>query len=176
MKKHKLLLISVSVFVLMGIFITAFAINGGKSPENSIGKWDNPIANRIALTVENTEFTLKKATESAEAYTLTLFITAQKTQGDFYGVINSFSLSGMAYDSIVFTALTDAAQNKTMDSLVLTSANGTPDTYKWQIDINVSIQGKGTYTPTIKLYVTSGMTKDTASERIVEIPLKITVE
>ena len=176
MKKHKLLLVAVSVFVLAGIFITAFAINGGKKPESTSGKWENLIADRIELTLENTEFTLKRSGDAAEEYTLTMLLTAKKTQGDFWGVINSFELSGIAYDNIVFTALSEAAQNKTIDSLVLTSTNGTPDTYKWQTDINVSIQGKGTYTPVIRLHLTSGMTKDTASERIVEIPLKITVE
>ena len=176
MRKHKILLISVSVFVLLGICIGAFAVNIGKKPDSAQNKWENPIADRISLSLENTEFTIKKSSEEAEKYVLTLYLTANKTQGDFYGLIKSFDFSGMAYDNIVFTALSEKAENKSLNNLVLTSTDGTPDVYKWQIDITMSILGKGTYTPTVKIDFVSGMNENMATEKFVEIPLKVTVK
>ena len=176
MRKHKILLISVSVFIMLGIFISAFAVNIGKKPDTSQKKWESPIADRISLSLENTEFTIKKSSEEAEKYVLTLYLTANKTQGDFYAMIKSFAFSGMAYDNIVFTALTEKAENKTLDNLILTSTGGTPDIYKWQIDITMSILGKGIYTPTVKIDFVSGMNEKMAIEKFVEIPLRVTVE
>ncbi len=176
MRKHKLLLTLISVFVLSGIFVTALAITGGKRPDVTAGKAENLIADRIAFSVENTEFTIKKSGDAAENYTLTMFFEAKKTQGDFYGIINSLTLSGISYDSIVFTALSEKAENKTIDSLVLTATDGEPDIYRWQIDVNLSISGKGTFSPVMKLSYTSGTSKDTAMEKFIEIPLTITVK
>ena len=176
MRKHKILLISVSVFILLGICVGAFAVNIGKKPDSAQNKWENPIADRISLSLENTEFTIKKAAQGSEKYILTLYFTANKTQGDFYGQIKSFEFFGMAYDNIVFTALTPKAENKTLENLILTSTDGNPDIYKWQVDIAMNILGKGTYTPIVKIDFISGMTEKMKTEKFVEIPLKITVE
>lgn len=176
MRKHKFLLVSLSVFILLGIVVSAFAVNNGKKPDSSQGKWENPIADRIAMTLENTEFTIKKSSQDSEKYVLTLYLTLNKTQGDFYGRINSFSFSGMAYDSIVYTALTKEAENKTLDNLVLTSTDGQPDIYKWKIDITMNILGKGTYNPTVKIDFASGMSEKMITEKFIEIPVKVTVE
>ena len=105
-----------------------------------------------------------------------MFFEVRKTQGDFYGMINSFTLSGIDYESITFTALSDKAQGKTTDSLVLTATKGEPDIYRWQVDITLKLTEKGTFTPKVKLSYTSGTSEDSAMEKFTEIPLKITVE
>ncbi len=176
MRKHKLILTLISVLVLSGIFITALAVAGGKKPDISAGKAESLIADRIAFSLENTEFTIKKADEKAEKYTLTMFFETKKTQGDFYAVINSLTLSGIDYESITFTALSDKAQGKTTDALVLTATKGEPDVFRWQVDITLNLAKKGTFSPKIKLSYTSGTTKNSAMEKFTEIPLKITVK
>lgn len=176
MRKHKLLLTVLSVFVLIGIFVSAAAVIGGKKPDTASGKTENLISDRIALTLENTEFTITKNSEESKKYTLTMYLTASKTQGDFYAVINGFEFSGIAYDNIVFTALTEKAENKTIDELTLTATDGIPDEYKWQIDITLNILGKGVYSPVVKIDFISGMSESTAMEKLIEIPVTITVE
>ncbi len=175
-KKHKLILTAVSVLVLLAVTVTAFAVIGGKKPAVQSGGFRSPYADRIAVNFENTEFTLNKSTDAAETFTLTSIITLNKTQADFYALINSFTVSGISYDNIVFTALTEASENKTLDSLLLTAENGVPDIMKWQVDITLSVQGKGTYHPVIKLDYISGVTEDTAVHKFTEIPLTVTVK
>lgn len=175
-RKHKIFLTLISVTVLLAVTITAFAVAGGKKPALQSGGFASPVADRIAISIENTEFSLKKSNDSAETYTLTCYITLNKTQADFYAIINSFSLTGIAYDNIVFTALTDAAADKTLDSLVLTAKDGEPEILKWQVDITLSVMGKGTYNPVMKLDYTSGVTEDTSSHKFIEIPMTVTVK
>ncbi len=176
MKKRKLILTLISVFLLSGIFITAVAVSGPKKPDAASGKAENLIADRIAFSLENTEFTIKKADEKAEKYILTMFFEAKKTQGDFYAVINSLTLTGIDYESIAFTALTDKAKGKTTDALVLTATNGEPDVYRWKIEIKLDIAKKGTFSPVLNFSYTSGTNKDSAMEKLTQLPLKITVK
>ena len=176
MRKHKLILTVISVLILSGIFVTALAVQSGKKPDITAGKTENLIADRIAFSLENTGFTIKKASDAPEDYTLTMYLEAKKTQGDFYAVINSFTLSGIAYDSMVFTDLTGNGENKTLDSLVLTATDGEPDVYRWQIDLNLSLGGKGTYKANARLSYTSGTSEDSAMEKFADIPITITVE
>ena len=175
-KKHKLFLTVISCVLLTAVSFSVFALSSRREPEISSGKFENLIADRIELTIENTQFTLKKTSDSAEYFTLTFYITAKKTQGDFYALINSFLISDIAYDNIVFTALTSAAEEKTMNGLLLGSANGEPDVYKWRVDMTLGILGKGEYNPIIKIDYTSGITEAAAQRKLMEIPLTITVE
>ena len=175
MRKHKILLTVISVIVLSGIIVTASAIVGGKKPDVTAGKTENLIADRIAFSLENTEFTIKKASEAPEDYTLTLFLKAKKTQGDYYAVLEEFSLSGIAFDNMVFTDLTGKAEDKTINSLTLTATDGEPDLFSWQIDLNLSIAGKGTYKATAELTYTSGTSESSAMTKTAEIPVTITV-
>ncbi len=176
MKKHRLLLTVISVFALLGICITAFAVVSAKKPDVTSGSMQSLIADRISVTLENTEFRIKKSSSAAEKYTLTMFITTMKTQGDFYGIINSLRLSGISYDNMVFTAHTPAAEGKTLDKLTLTATDGAPDTYKWQIDVTLTVSDKGTFTPEFILDYTTGTAADDAQQKLMRIPLTITVE
>ncbi len=176
MRKHKILLTLISVLVLTAVFITASAVTGGKKPDIKAGKAENLISDRISFTLENTEFTIKKTAEEAEDYTLTMFLEVKKTQGDFYGIINSFTLSGIAFDNIVFTDLTGNEETKIPASLVLTATDGEPDVFRWQVDVNLSILGKGTYTAMAMLSYTTGTSEAAAMTKTAEIPVTITVE
>ena len=105
-----------------------------------------------------------------------MFFEAKKTQGDFYCMLNSLTLTGITCDSIVFTDLSGGEEAKTIDSLILTSTNGEPDLFRWQIDVNAAFTQKGTYTASVRLSYTSGTSESSAMTRIEEIPVTITVE
>ena len=176
LNKHKSFLIIISVILLTAVTFTVFAVNNQKRPESVSGKFENLTADRIELILENTDFVLKKSSDGVEAYTLSFFLSAKKTQGDFYAVINSFTVSDIAYDNLVFTALTDVAEGKTFDSLVLTSTDGEPDLYKWRVDMTLNILGKGEYSPVIRIDYTSGVTEGSSQRKFVDVPLNITVK
>lgn len=173
--KHKILTFLTVCVLLLGITVGAFAIAGGKKPTSQSGGFYNPVADRMEISVENTDFVLKKASSSSERYTVSLNLSVKKTQSDFYAMLNSFTLSGLAYENIVFTALNDDTKGKTTDSLVLPVKNGEPVLLKWQVDITFSVVNKGVYKPTITLDYTSGMTPSSAQQKLTEIPLSITV-
>ncbi len=164
------------IILLAGISFTVGAIVGGKKPSVQSGEFENRIADRIEITVENTDFVLKKTESGAETFTLTCFLTAKKTQADFHAMIDSLEFTDIAYDNIVFTALNETSENKTLDSLILTATEGSPDTYRWQVDITLSVIGKGVYNSALKIAYTSGITEKTAQSKVMEIPIKITVE
>ena len=174
--KKRILPAFLSLILVIAVAFSVNAVVGAKKPSVTAGDFENRISDRVEIILENTSFTLNKSTDKAEKFTLTMYLSAKKTQGDFYGIINSFNLSGIAYDSIVFTALTEKAEGKTLDNLTLSSTNGTPDTFKWQIDITLSVSGKGVYSPCVKLDILSGITKNSAQNKLIEIPLKIDVQ
>ncbi len=176
MKKHKIFLTVISVFVLISVCVTAFAVVGAKKPDVTSGKTENLIADRISVIFENTQFNIRKNTSAEESYTLTAYLTVNKTQGDFYGIINSITLSGIDYDNIVYTALSPAAEGKTLEKLTLTATDGSPDIYKWQIDVTVSVSEKGEADPEFIIDYTSGTEEYDAQQKLMRIPLKITVE
>ncbi|MBR3767127.1 MAG: hypothetical protein IKL10_02685 [Clostridia bacterium] len=175
LKKHKIAMLIVSVILLIGITVSAVATVGGKKPSVQSGSFENLIADRIEVTLENTDFTLNKSSSDTETFTLTFYLTMKKTQADFYALINNFTFSDISYDNIVFTALNEKTQDKTLNDLFLTAQNGEPDTFKWQVDVTLSVKDAGKYTSLIKIDYTSGMTQNTATQKLMEIPITITV-
>ena len=165
----------VSVLVI-AITVSATAVIGGKKPSVQSGSFENLIADRIELTLENTEFKLVRSSQATDTYTLTMLLSAKKTQADFYAVLNSFSITGIENDSLVFTALNSVTENNAIEELMLTATNGEPDTFHWQIDLTLKMAGKGTFSPKINIEYTSGLTKESATSKLLEIPLTITAE
>lgn len=175
-KKHRIILTAVSVIVLLGILVTASAVAGGKKPSVESGGYESLIADRIAIRLENTEFVLKKTSGDAERFTFSFVLTLKKTQADFYAVIDSFRLSGISYDNIVFTALNEETEGKDLASLELPAYDGEAAEMKWQIDVTASFMGEGTYDSVIEIMHTTGVTEETARQKLTEIPVKIIVE
>ncbi len=174
--RKRITLLITCVILILGITVSAIGVNMGKKPAVQAGKFENLIADRIELTVENTEFQIKKASTSAETFTLTFYLSAKKTQADFYAELNSFSINNIAYDNIVFTALTPAAENKTISDLTLTATEGVPDEFRWEADVTMTFSGKGVYTANLNIIYTSGMTAATAQQKLFEIPILIEVK
>ncbi len=176
MKNKKALTIIVSVLLAIAVSVSVFAIAGGKKPSVQQGNFKNLIADRLEITVENTDFILKKSSSSPETFTLTFFLYVKKTQGDFYGKINDCTLSGITYSSMVFTALNSVSKDKVLKSMPLTSTDGIPDEYRWQVDVTVSVKDSAVFDCALELDCTSGMTEASAQQKIFEIPITITVQ
>lgn len=175
-RKHKIIMTVASVVLLLGIFVTAIAVSQNKKPDIVSGSFKNLIADRIEITVENTDFTINKSSADIENVTLTMYLSVKKTQADFYGILNSLSFSGVAYNNMIFTAKNTVSEEKIPENLVLSATDGTPDTFCWQIDINLAVAGKGTYQSTLTIDYTTGLTQKTSQNRFVEIPITINVE
>ncbi len=175
-RKHKILLTAISVILLFGICISAVAVSQSKKPDVVSGSFKNLIADRLEIIAENTDFTIKKSSADIETVTLTMLLSIKKTQADFYGMLNSLTFSGVAYDNIIFTAKNSVTEGKTPESLILTATESTPDIFCWQLDITLSVAGKGTYPATLTLDYTTGLTQKASQNRFIEIPITITVE
>lgn len=176
LKKHKAVTIIISVLALIGISVSAVALSSPKVPDVSSGNFKNLYADRLELNIENTDFEIIKSSEEAETVTITSIISIKKTQADFYGILNSLTFSGIAYDSILFTSLNSVTEGKTPFGMPLGASDKTPDTYKWQIDITFSVKGKGIYPAVLTLDYTTGYTKATSQQKLLEIPFSITVK
>lgn len=175
-KKHKIFLLTAAVLILIGISVSAVAVSINKKADVSSGSFQSLIADRIEIIVENTDFVIKKTSDDTETVTLTMFISLKKTQPDFYGIINSLTFSGIAYDNIVFTALNEATEGKTPDALILGATDGAPESYKWKADITFSVKGTGSYPSILKIDYTSGMNKSSSQQKLLEIPISISVQ
>lgn len=176
LKKHKAVMIILSVIALIGISVSAVALSSPKAPDVSSGNFKNLYADRLEINIENTDFEIIKSSEEAETVTVSSIITIKKTQADFYGILNSLSFSGIAYDSILFTALNSNTEDKTPFNMILGVSDNEPDTYKWQMDVTFSVKGEGVYPAVLTLDYTTGYTKETSQQKILEIPFSITVK
>lgn len=175
LKKNKFIILLLAVFLLFGTSIGVFATIGGKAPTAQSGEYGNPVADRVYFSVKNTSFSLKKNSADSEKFTITVFFSAKKTQADFYAILNSFTFSGLSYDSMVFTALNADTEGKTANSTLLPAKDGEPVLLEWQVDITFNIVNKGTYNTKILLDFTSGLSEATAQQKLTEIPVTITV-
>lgn len=176
LKKHKAVMIIISVIVLIGISFSAVALSSPKAPDVSSGNFKNLYADRLEINVENTDFEIIKSSDEAQTVTITSIITLKKTQADFYGILNSLTFSGIAYDSLLFTSLNSVTEGKTPFDMTLGASDKAPDTYKWQMDVTFSVKGNGNYPATLTLDYTTGYTKDTAQQKLLEIPFSIIVK
>ena len=69
----------------------------------SQGKTQSYIVNRVNITFENTEFTFDNAT-AGDTLTCKAHVSIEKTEPDFYGKLNSITISGVPLTSTVFSA------------------------------------------------------------------------
>ena len=174
MKKSTLFSIIVCAALVILVPLTVWAIKSGKAPETQTGSFSRQIVDRIDFAVENTEFTLKKTGSDPEDFTLSFYLSAIKTQADFYGRIDSVRVKGIDYDNIVFMPQNENCDGMTLTELLLPVKNGEPAEVKWRADLTFTAQSTAPLSPVIEITYTSGMTFESADTHILEIPMKVT--
>lgn len=173
--KKKVIAVLISFILLTGIHAGVFAVQNTNANSQS-GEFNTQIVDRINFSLKNTDYVLKKTKDGTETFQINFTFTAKKEEADFYAIINSFKISGIEYDNIIFEAAEENKDNAYPDSLVLSAENGTPVQYTWNATLTFTVNDKGTFSPCVEIDYTSGLTKQSASSHYLEIPLTITIK
>ena len=174
MKKSTVFSTVVCAALVVLIPLTVWAIKSGKAPETHSGHFSRQIIDRIDFSVENTEFQLKKTATLPEDFTLSFYLSAKKTQADFYGRIDSVRITGIDYDNVVFLPQNENCDGMTLNELLLPVKDGEPAEVKWRADLTFTAQTASPLSPVLEITYTSGMTYQSADTHILEIPLSVT--
>ncbi|MBQ6067022.1 MAG: hypothetical protein IJK89_09370 [Clostridia bacterium] len=176
MKKSTLFSMIICAALVIAVPVTVWAIKTGQAPKATSGSFRRQIVDRIDFAVENTEFTLKKPKSGPQDYTVSFYISAEKTQADFYGRIDSVRVTGIDYDNIVFRPQNENCDGLTLNDLLLPVKDGEPAEVEWKAELTFTAADTKSLSPVIEIIYTSGMTQQTADTHILEIPLSITFE
>ena len=176
MKKNTLIGILLCAALVIAVPVTVWAFKTGQAPKNQSGSFTRRIIDRIDFSVENTEFVLKQSESGPEDHTISFYFSAQKTQADFYGRIDSVKINGLTYDNIVFVPQNDNCDGLTLTDMLLPVKDGEPAEVRWRADVTFTAADAKPLAPVIEITYTSGMTQQTADTHILEIPLSITFE
>ena len=168
-KKKTLILL---LAVLLGAFAcVALAV---RLPARTDGRYERDIIDRVRFTVEPTTFELTEEKE-AEFYDLQFVLCAQKTEADFYAVLHSVTLQGIAYQSIVFQNLNEGHSEPPAET-PLPAEDVAPVEMRWQATVRIAAAQLENAEISLLLRYTAGMTEQTADEHILTVPLQLTVE
>ena len=172
MSKKKKIAILLSLLLTLLIPITVFAVISAQMADVTKGGFSQNTVDRLNINIDATEFTFKKS--DSGTYMVEFTLTAEKTEGEFYGVLNSVEFSGLDFDYMLLTG--DNGENTAIDDTVLPSVNGTPQTLSWKVQIPCKITATGEYTAEFSVSYTSGLTKDSADSRVLTVPITVTVK
>lgn len=176
MKRSTLLSIFICALLIILVPAAVWAIKSGKAPKAQSGSFSRNIIDRIDFSIENNEFRLKKDGASPEDYTISFYLSAKKTQADFYGRIDNVTIEGMSYDNIVFIPQNENCNGLTLTDMLLPVVGGEPAEVKWRADLTFSSANTKPLSPVIKITYTSGISLETSDTHILEIPLSVTFE
>ena len=173
MKKKKSLVILAFVLAVILIPVGAFAVKNAVQPSATVGGFVQKTVDRLNLTVDKTEFVFKRSADNT--YNISFTFSAEKTEADFYGVINSLSIDKISGEYILFTAA-DGSPQYVINDTVLPASGGKTQPLSWTVEVPCSIQGTGTVNGSIRIEYTSGVTQQAADSHLLEIPLTVTIK
>ena len=176
MKRSTLISILICAALAVAVPLAVWAVKTGQAPQAQSGSFSRQIIDRIDFAVENTEFVLKKTADGPEDYTISFFFSAQKTQADFYGSIDSVRITGLAYDNIVFIPQNENCDGLTLTDMILPVKDGEPAEVKWKAELTFTAQTAAPLSPVMEITYTSGLSQQTSDTHILEIPLAITFQ
>lgn len=176
MKKSTLFGILICVLLVAAVPVSVWAYKTGRAPKAQSGSFSRQIVDRIDFCVENTEFVLNKPKKGGENYTLTFYISAKKTQADFFGRIDSVRVTGIDYDNIVFLPQNENCDGLTLNDMLLPVKDGEPAEVRWKAELTFTAQSDTPPEPVVEIAYTGGMTQQTADSHLLEVPLRITFE
>ena len=170
MNRNKTILISAAALLLAAVFLTVgIAVN---RPSRSAGGYYRDVIDRIRVSVDHTEFSLPK--DGNGEYEVTFRLTLEKTEGDFYAVLHGVEAEGLSVKSLTFQSVSGGEQIPR--DLPLPAENGKAVEVAWDVTLAFTSDGDGELPFSLTLHYTSGVTRDTADEHYLEIPMKAVVE
>ena len=171
MRNRKLALLLSAVFVLLippGVFAAKTLLR----PKSAAGGYYRDIVDRLEITVDRTAFTFQGGGAMQAELTLTL----QKTEADFYALIDAVDVAGLEYDSLELICETPGIDPALPENMLLPVRDGESAPLQWKLLLTFTADAPATLTPVLEVSYTSGLTAETADGRLLQIPLTLTVE
>ena len=172
MDKTKRIVICAAVLLLAAVFAAVAA--AVYNPFSAKGSYERDILDRVRFTVSPTEFTFDDVNDAEDPIEFTFTLTAEKTEPDFYAVLNSVTLTGANYESIRFQTET-GGDNAVPNELLLPAENGKTVEVRWAVTVRIPAETAESGKLQLAIRYTSGITADTADEHILIIPISITI-
>ncbi len=141
----------------------------------SQGETQSYIVNRVNITFENTEFTFDNAA-AGDLLTCKAHVSIEKTEPDFYGVLNSITISGTPLSSTVFSAGKNNDSAVSPKNAILPVSDEKTVPLEWDVEFSFVYDGETTiYNLTADIDYTTGVSKETTQRYITSVPITVSV-
>lgn len=175
MKRKKLLTIGIVLIILGILAITTSAVVKYKFTSSS-GETVSQVINRVNIEVSATEFTFSKADKDGMLECRTT-VTIEKTEPDFYGRLDSITLSGAEFGYTMYTAGKENGDALLPQNVTLPSNENGVYPLEWEIAFTVPYEeGKTDYNISLDINYTTGVKTNLTQQYQTSIPITITVE
>lgn len=175
MKRKRVLSAIICVCAVLALVVSAAAVTRYKfksSGEEAVIK----TVNRVDIEVSATRFTFDKP-DSDGYLSCTATVSIKKTEPDFYGVLNSITLSGQDFGYIVYTAGKDNGSSSLPENLTLPTGDNGVYPLEWEVTFTVPfVEGQTEYNASIDFNYTTGIKTNAAQRYTASVPIVITVQ
>ena len=174
MKRKKLLTAAICLCLISVLVISSAAFVKYKFTSSS-GEAVIKTVNRVDISVSATSFEFDKVGKDG-LLVCTAKVSIGKTEPDFYGVLDSITLSGEKTEYALFTAGKNNPTDGLPQSVTFPVSDGKAYPIEWEITFAVPYEeGRNEYNMFINFDYTTGI-KETAAQRYqTSIPVNITV-
>lgn len=161
-----------AVLLISAATVTVLAL-AGKKPEAQSGEYYRKTVDRMDIALSPTHFVFDKETGGAEAFSLPLTLTLQKTEADFYCKLLGVEVEGLTPDAV--TVVDETGDGPlTKDGVFLPVRDGKAVPLTLSVTVDFTAEPADALSPSLVLHYVSGLTKETADERYLAIPLQLT--
>lgn len=174
--KKKSAALAAAVFLLLSLPLTVLAIRGAVKPAETRGAWSRTVVDRADFAVDKTEFLFVRPREETAVCEISFTLTARKCEADFYAVIEELRLTGLDFIQTEFHCATPGAETEDPTAFVLPVKDGQPQTLQWNVTAAAPLPDAVETPFALEITYISGLTPDSAAERVVRIPLKLIAE
>lgn len=174
MVRKKIITAVISIVLALGASAAAVAAINTLASKTE-GSTESYIVNRVNMTFDNTDFTFENVNKG-DTLTCKAHFSIEKTEPDFYGVLNSFAVQGVALKNVVFTAGKGNGTALFPSAQVLPTVNGKTSALEWDVSFSFVWDGSASeYKLSANADYTTGVTQETAQRFITSIPITIKV-
>ncbi|MBQ7688709.1 MAG: hypothetical protein IJT27_05790 [Clostridia bacterium] len=174
--RKKRLAILFSALLAVAIPAGVYAAKTLIKPTAVAGGYYSDIVNRVEISADNTAFTFRKTEAGTQTFQAAVTLSLKKCEADFFARLDDLNVSGMDYDTLIFLCKTPGLENAVPQDLYLPAENEESIPLTYEILLTFSSDAAGKYDPVLEIEFTSGLTEATADERLLQIPLTITVQ
>lgn len=174
MKKKKLFTVGLCIFIVSVLVVTAAAVVLYKYNDAS-HSYVRKVVNRINIEVSDTEFTFAKPDSSGMLYCETT-VSVEKTEKDFYAMLDSITLSGQDFGYVIYTAGKNNGEAELPENVMIKPCQSDNAAYKWDISFTVPYEeGTSSYEVLLELNYTTGVKPNVTQSYVTNIPITLTV-